>query len=553
MPTTTQRNTAAASERIESGRPPTDEVRVELEYLALRIPEVRLLGAPLFGKLRKAQGSERFDELLQGIRYLASAGEPAGVRLLSAFLDLSTMADRILPYLHGFTSSRRYFLTLHLDQRQANPFGRSWVSRLVEISRRLQAGAAVASATQVRGDRPRPGEEHPWSLLRGWLVPAIEDLSRAGEGISPASRDVKDLLRLEVDALEERTSLLAGSVDPFRVAAIQRLLPILSTLDSRIRDARTMISWIEAGKLDEVFRRPVSRALETMEPGEFRQLCQAMLGSENHSDLGRILERRIAGAVDRRHLADDVLRLQRLGHVLAADRVNDCWDNPLRAASAAVQYGNPEGLRVPVSEAVAESLRARLPGLGATDNDLAGVCLVEEGRVLQLPRRDPERTRDWPHGLPLFRDGALLPDGPVEIPPAPVSDEKPDQAEEMGASEAKKLVMNSLQTTSILLALLRNPKITAVPGLVAEVATRTRNPQIISVIAADRTLHSGFANRDVPLACLRNPSNVSVKVLRKFVHVKFVSKVDLKRLSLDRAGVRRELRREIDKYLEALA
>ena len=55
------------------------------------------------------------------------------------------------------------------------------------------------------------------------------------------------------------------------------------------------------------------------------------------------------------------------------------------------------------------------------------------------------------------------------------------------------------------------------------------------------------------LACLRSPVNVSVKVLRKFCHVKYVSKVDLKRLAADRTGIRKEVAREIEKYLEALA
>jgi hypothetical protein len=44
-----------------------------------------------------------------------------------------------------------------------------------------------------------------------------------------------------------------------------------------------------------------------------------------------------------------------------------------------------------------------------------------------------------------------------------------------------------------------------------------------------------------------------VKILRKFVHVKYVSKVDLKRMAQDRAGIRREIIREINKYLEALS
>ncbi len=113
--------------------------------------------------------------------------------------------------------------------------------------------------------------------------------------------------------------------------------------------------------------------------------------------------------------------------------------------------------------------------------------------------------------------------------------------------------MTNIQSVSVLLGFLRNPKVTSIPGLVEDVVNRTRNPQIISTIANDRTLHTGFANKGVAVACLRSPVNVSVKTLRKFCHVKYVSKIELKRMGADRTGIRKEVAREIQKYLDALA
>jgi hypothetical protein len=112
--------------------------------------------------------------------------------------------------------------------------------------------------------------------------------------------------------------------------------------------------------------------------------------------------------------------------------------------------------------------------------------------------------------------------------------------------------MTNLQSISVLLGFLRNPKVVAIPGLVEEVVHRTRNPKVIETIAMVRILHTGFANRTVPLACLRSPVNIPISVLRKFMHVKYVSKVDLKRLALDKAGIRKEVGREIQKYLSSL-
>ena len=116
----------------------------------------------------------------------------------------------------------------------------------------------------------------------------------------------------------------------------------------------------------------------------------------------------------------------------------------------------------------------------------------------------------------------------------------------------RKLVLDNIMATSVLLEYLRDPKVTSIPGLVAEVVNRTRNPQVLEVVICSRALHTGFANKGVPLACLRSPVNVSLKTIRKFIHVKYVSKVDLKRLANDRTGIRREVGAEIVKYLDSL-
>jgi hypothetical protein len=159
----------------------------------------------------------------------------------------------------------------------------------------------------------------------------------------------------------------------------------------------------------------------------------------------------------------------------------------------------------------------------------------------------------WENFLPSPRDkhsrALPVPEG-VEVPP---EEEEEETTEDLSSSAIKHLVMSNIMSTSVTLGFLRNPKVVGIPGLVADIAARTRNPQIIETIATDRTLHTGFANRDVARVCLQSPCNVSVKILRKFVHVKYVTKVDLKRMAQDRAGIRREVIREINKYLEALA
>ena len=51
---------------------------------------------------------------------------------------------------------------------------------------------------------------------------------------------------------------------------------------------------------------------------------------------------------------------------------------------------------------------------------------------------------------------------------------------------------------------------------------------------------------------IRSANEESIKVLRKFIHVKFVTKMELRRLLNDRTGIRRELWDEIKAYLDGL-
>jgi len=194
--------------------------------------------------------------------------------------------------------------------------------------------------------------------------------------------------------------------------------------------------------------------------------------------------------------------------------------------------------------------------------------------IIELTGTSP----DWEHGLPSTRDfsdeesralkkwrqeNRLIDTSDVEalreqglalakkVDGEEVDDD--DEIEDMGASALKHLVLTNIQSVSVLLGFLRNPKMISIPGLVEDVVNRTRNPQIIATIATDRALHTGFANKGVAVACLRSPVNVSIKILRKFCHAKYVSKVELKRMAADRTGIRKEVAREIAKYLEALA
>jgi len=196
--------------------------------------------------------------------------------------------------------------------------------------------------------------------------------------------------------------------------------------------------------------------------------------------------------------------------------------------------------------------------MGKETADLSGMKIEGESLVIAIP----EGGVYLEHDFPAVVSDPVQDEQSDEIqawaeellvePGAEIDDEGKIDLNEATSTELKHLVMTNIQSTSVLLGFLRNPKIVAIPGLVEEVVHRTRNPVVIETISKVRILHTGFANRGVPLACLRSPVNIPLGTLRKFMHVKFVSRVDLKRMALDKAGIRKEVGREVKKYLKSL-
>jgi hypothetical protein len=73
---------------------------------------------------------------------------------------------------------------------------------------------------------------------------------------------------------------------------------------------------------------------------------------------------------------------------------------------------------------------------------------------------------------------------------------------------------------------------------------------LLSRIAKLRHLHTGHANRGVPLALLLNPTNFPVSLLRTFINTRYVGMVDLRRLARTRSGIRPDVRKEVEAYVE---
>jgi hypothetical protein len=115
----------------------------------------------------------------------------------------------------------------------------------------------------------------------------------------------------------------------------------------------------------------------------------------------------------------------------------------------------------------------------------------------------------------------------------------------------RSLVLSFMDNDSFLVALLNNPKASSKPGVVDIISTRCRSLRVLSLIATRRELFTGYANKKVPLNLLMSPCKIPLTLLRKFVHIRYVDKMSLARLAGRGGGIRDDVRREIQRYLDS--
>jgi hypothetical protein len=521
----------------------------ELREVARATDSVPARSQLLLEQLRKMMGQPRLTACLHGIQILALAGEPAGARLLAALLDANTPGALLLPRLQRFSSCRRLILRLRREERVAVHL-RDWRTRFETAARFDLEGAE----DDGDGAPPAPGFEPPFPLLRLTLQRLVEGCCRQRNPAPEEGERLAELIRLEADAYQERVSTLVGAIDPFKVAAVARVLPLLSRADAEIRDVRQLIAWIEEGDYAAAFQRRIPRLHEILDERERERFLTTIADAPDLEPLAALLTGLQDNPLPVRQLAAVAARMMALAHQLVRAGVRRRELDLVAALRIAQLHHRDDRFGLPLggdlASAVGSVLIAPQSGPGAGSWSLAGLEVVRDELVLRAPGLGLS-DRIWRHDLPTGEDA-----DPTLAELAAAAEQEAAasgaETEDLTVSAIKQLVLNSLNSTSVILGFLRNRKITGIPGLVAAVARRSRTVRVLEVIASDRALYTGHANRDVPLACLQSPCNVPVKALRKFVNVKYVSKTELRRLSQDRAGIRPEVAAEIQDYLRSL-
>jgi hypothetical protein len=510
----------SGSELASWNAPP--EVRKWLVDLATeRDPDLRT--DMLYGSLRKQFGRPMLADMLRGILVAAVRNEYEGAAALNAFLGVRASGELLVSRVQSFSSLRRLRQRLDFQRdRNLGPEQQLWLRNLDELLSRLrQTGMARIEITS--------GSLAISSSLRSVFNGFVAKAEAEGFLGSDDRSILRDMARVELKALEMRALEIAGTVDPYAARHLRRTLPMLAEVDADVRNLGNFLDRMEEEDAGGILSEHITAMSDILEDHEEHQL-RTVLENTPELRLGwRLLRGLDRNPLPQRTLAWFADRVLVAGHLLTERRLRK---RPLDlAACALVVLDNYRDgfVEVPASSRV----------LSALDDDALENVEIPDGSLVMVLDRELARRMPLPHGLP-------LPKLPL------VNVEKFAQGEEGPEATVKEMVVDNMNNVSVLLGLLKNQKVINTPGIVSMIAQRSRNGRVLDTICGTKKLYTGFANKDVPMAVLRSPMNIPIKALRKFVSVRFVSKVELKRLEVDRSAVRREVADEIRAYLRSL-
>ena len=327
-------------------------------------------------------------------------------------------------------------------------------------------------------------------------------------GLFPDAEAVA-VLPLEAACLRHRTQHLADTADPYDMKGMARLLPLL-----RIHDELSdRLDVLHREACEGISQAPDLGLLKFLGDKEYGRVVQILREFPGGQELSELLE------IQRKFQLDPPVlsALLTLGRTLRLPRPEANWLETLSFFLRAAAPGTSPvwRFRAPVASHLARVLeRAGIR--------VAGGALEFAGSDLQLPALLDEHT-------------ASIDLSGGKKPPPP---------------DWKGLVLSNITRDTLVVSFLNNPKCQRVPGLVETVVVNTRSMQILSLVATKRELYTGHQNKGVAAALLRSRCKIPMNLLRRFMHVRFVSRAELKDLAI--RAPRADIQKEVGDYLKTI-
>jgi hypothetical protein len=409
--------------------------------------------------------------------------------------------ERFLFSLFDIGVSDKQIGTRALELRRVR---RLWARASIEVPLSDEEYRIVENVAPLFSREPAE-RESAVSAARGVFARLLE-----GQAIADDERQALAMLvRSEAEALRDRVNWLSENADPYNMKTMARVLPRLRIYDEAVAEGMEL-----AGKLDR--REPVGVRVLSFEmhmKGAFEKWCRKVGGPESLAVLSGLLQE------------------QRVKKIPTIDLV---------ALSSLCRWTyEVAGQRTGPFDWVTLAFKCYRDGEFEVD---AGQSAAMLASALSNSGVKAHGSRLRGHfGKKLYP--ALVGRDLLTKPFLKAADE--------GLLDMKSVIAQNITRDSVIEALLNNPKVQQTPGLVAFVAETSRSVAVLSRIAKSRALHSGYANKEVPLALLRSPCTIPIALLRPFINVRNVSLMDLKLLARSKAGVRRDVKLEVERFLDS--
>jgi hypothetical protein len=388
--------------------------------------------------------------------------------------------------------------------------------RLKRLWKRINSGStltesehALADATEWLFNREKDFPDAVEEALREYR--AVFQLVLEGQTISDAERKtLVNLIRSEAEALKDRVTWLSENTDPYNMKTMARILPRLRIYDEAVHEGLDLARRQQA--CEPVGLKIVSFEAH-MKEGLFKKWLSKVSKRESLARLARLMERQRE------------LKIPTLDLIALTTLCRWTWEaineqaGPMDWIEKAMDSYRDGEFEVEAGQA-AKILQPALSGSGAK---MIGTKITGNFGLKTYPV--------WV-GRDLLTKSFL-------------------KGVDEGSLDIKAIITQNITRDGVLEAFLNNPKVFQKPGLVAFIVNTCRSVGVLSKIAKQRQLHTGFANRDVPMAILQSPCNIPINLVRPFVNVKYVALIDIKNLAKAKAGIRRAIKDEAEAYLKA--
>lgn len=336
-------------------------------------------------------------------------------------------------------------------------------------------------------------------VTRGWC----EELFN-GKTIEDENRkEFIFLIRCESQILKTRLEMLPDMIDSYDMKAIARLLPYLTLGEESANDIDEVCSALEQHK---PFGEPVLAFEMAMKPDGFKKWLKKI---SNDSALNAFVELLNIQK-------EKLISLRRLTTVATITRaLQENSEGPVDWITQALRCTNRDGFRIEAHKNLSKVMRYLV------------TCGIEiSGDILSADFSKTSLT-----GM-IGADMLTRQFGSQDEP------------------SIRELVKSCMHNDLLLCRLLGDPRVYNTPGIVERIALTSRSLTVLVKIASSRELYTGQSNNGVPLALLKNPTNIPVTLLRTFINAWYVSLADMRDLLRYPFGIRSEVYGEVKSYMD---